>query len=214
MNLDYIIGPRTNGANPFKIFSALEQSDPDAMAFALKRMHYSMFLKSSYWFAVSQVAKSRAGMRCQVCNENDRIEVHHRTYDTHGKEHLNMIDLVVLCWNCHGLFHGHVAAVRPKQRLTDFREPRVRLKQHTVIPHSEDEVKMPDGDQIVLTPDLINACRANGSFTNATLRAFGLKKPLISGWGGRLVGTVMSREKYRQALEGKFIYRSGPLERF
>jgi hypothetical protein len=207
MNLNYILNKRTDGANPFKIFAELSKFDKDALAFGIKRMSYQAFLLSSYWFAVASTAKSRAGMRCQVCNCPDKIQVHHRTYDTHGYEHLNMMDLVVLCDNCHGLFHGHQPPEYVPQRLRT-REPKVKLPKNLVIPHSDADVSIPDGEVIILTRELVDNCRANGSFTNATLNAFGLSKPLVSGWTFRLIGKQMTREKYREAREGRFIYRA------
>ena len=69
------------------------------------------------------------------------------------------------------------------------------------------------GDKVVLTRELINACRANGSFTNATLRALGMRRSnMMPGWPARLVGKEMSKDDYRKACEGKFLYNSGRLE--
>lgn len=213
MDLEYIIKVRSGGANPFKIFSELSNLNPDALCFAIRRMPYAIFLQSNYWLAVSMTAKSRAGMRCQVCNCPDEIQVHHRDYSNHGREHLNMMDLVVLCHNCHGLFHGHKTFVPPQIRLRDEQKTtKFKLPKNFVVPHEESEIVMPDGDPIVITNEMLNSCRAHGSFTNATLRAFGLKrKDVTSGWGSRLIGTTISREKYREAQEGKFIYKSGRL---
>lgn len=53
---------------------------------------------------------------------------------------------------------------------------------------------------------LIDDCRANGSFTNATLNAFGLVKPLRHGWVNTLIGKPLSREQYHAAKEGKYHY--------
>jgi 5-methylcytosine-specific restriction endonuclease McrA len=208
MQLDYVIAQRTNGANPFKIFEGLSKLDDSKIYWAIKRMSYAAFLQSAYWFGVSMTAKSRAGMRCQVCNGPNDIEAHHRTYDNHGREHLNMTDIVVLCGNCHGLFHGHSKSVPIIQSPPE----RVKLKKFTIIPHVEEDLRMPDGEEITLTKDLIDNCRANGAFTNATLRAFGLTRSSITqGWPSRLLGKVMTRSEYEMALKGKFIYKSGRL---
>lgn len=218
MNLNYIVSKRTNGANPFNIFLALEGFDKETLASAIKRLDYPTFLETAYWFAVSTKAKSAAGMRCQVCNGQDRIQVHHRTYATHGYEHLHMNDLTVLDENCHGLFHGHIAPDYIPPRLTEpppqQRPDRPHMKGRrgrTIVPHTEADLQMPDGDPIVLTKALIQRCMANGSFTNATLRAFGLTRPLTHGWPKRLLGVQLTREKYLEALKGRFSYNSGPL---
>lgn len=215
MTFEYLIAERTNGANPFKIFESIGKVDGSALDWSIRKMPYAQFLRSAYWFGVSHVAKSKAGMRCQVCNSANKIQVHHRTYDTHGKEHENMHDLVVLCENCHGLFHGHKDAEyqRPKRFRERAGQERIKIPRGIVLPHSPDDVKIPDGDLIVLTKALIDNCRANGSFTNATLRALGMNKgDMIKGWAIRLEGVAMPREQYRLAVEGKFIYRSGKLD--
>jgi hypothetical protein len=114
---------------------------------------------------------------------------------------------VVLCENCHGLFHGHMEQ-RPEKPKTTEQDVRVKFRKPLVIPHTADDIRMPDGEgDIVLTLELVNACRANGSFTNATLNALGLCKPLVTGWVSRLLGTTISREDYRRALGGRFVYR-------
>ena len=212
MDLNYVIGSKTNGANPFKIWERLKTLDQNAIFFAVRRMSYAAFLQTAYWFAVSTVAKSNAGMRCQVCNSPNQIATHHRTYDTHGSEHLNMVDLVVLCDNCHGLFHGHKSTPfipdRPKMQPIMTSEVRFKVKRPLVIPHSPEDIQIPDVDPIILTKALIDRCRANGSFTNSTLNALGVTRELmVSGWTFRLEGKSLSREQYRKAVEGKFIYR-------
>ena len=209
MTLEYVIANRTNGANPFKIFESLSKLDADSLAYAIKRMPYDQFLKSAYWFAVSSVAKSRAGMRCQICNSFKKLSVHHRTYDTHGKEHLNMMDLVVLDENCHGLFHGHLeVTIVPPIAKSGHRERSRGLPHPLILPHGPIDQEVPESDPIILTRELVDRCRANGSFTNATLNAFGItRSTMTSGWTQRLIGTSLAREKYRDALNGKFIYR-------
>jgi hypothetical protein len=206
MDLNYMLRPKTNGANPFKIFEAVKQMDAESVAFGIKRMSYEVFLQSAYWFAISSVAKANAEMRCQICNSGTSLSTHHRTYDRHGYEHSHMIDLVVLCANCHGMFHGQLPAPPAGGKAA-----RLKLGRHFVVPH--DPIQMPDGDPIVLNEKLIDECRANGAFTNATLRAFGMTRAtMLRGWTGRLEGTLISRENYRKAAEGKFIYRDNPIQ--
>ena len=171
-SLEYIINDKTGGANPFAIWESILNVNQDGLKLAILRLPYNVFLRTAYWFAVSTKVKSLAGMRCQVCNMPNQIQVHHRTYDSHGEEHRNLYDLVVLCGDCHGLFHGH--------KVVEYRPPRmpkgIRVKAtHVpkVMPH--DPVEVPDGDPIVMTFDLLTRCKTErGGFTNETLRAFGL----------------------------------------
>lgn len=198
MNITYITSARTNGANPFQIFTSLAEIDKDELGFILKQMSYPQFMKTAYWFAVSHTCKARAGMRCQVCNQGNSIQVHHRTYATHGFEHLNMMDLVVLCSDCHGLFHGH------KEKKPEAKAEFVPVRKTEI---TNKPVFVPAGDVLILTREMINAVRTNGSFTNATLNALGLKFPLASGWVGRMVGLPINREDYLAAIEGIGHYR-------
>lgn len=72
----------------------------------IKSMKYSDFLKTPYWKAIAEKKMQQSGFKCQLCNENGKLNVHHRTYATHGEEISNMQDLIVLCAPCHAKFHG------------------------------------------------------------------------------------------------------------
>lgn len=205
VTLDYLTAKRTNGANPFKIFEAISEVDQTELHARLKAMRYLAFLETAYWFAVSMKAKAWAKMRCQVCDSMAGIQVHHRTYSSHGAEHLNMWDLVVLCGSCHGIFHGHRT---PAPVTADAPQPARKRRGPYVIPHSDSEIFVPDSDPIILTQELIDNCRANGSFTSATLNALQVPRPLRSGWGQRLLGKAMPRAQYREAVEGRYVYRA------
>lgn len=71
-------------------------------------MDYQTYLNGREWRAKREWALERAGRRCQVCNGDDRLEVHHRTYVRVGAELPE--DLTVLCAGCHGLFHETLPA--------------------------------------------------------------------------------------------------------
>lgn len=201
MTLDYLISPRTNGANPFHIFESIPTVDQVVLEDAIRAMPYSHFLRTAYWFSVAMVAKSEAGMRCQVCNSQDRIEVHHRTYDCHGREHRHMRDLVVLCHHCHGLFHGHKEH-HPEQ---DHRPPRLESQLRESVRRHKMPV-IPDGSQFILTEKLLKALETNGTFTSATLHAIGMRHPLLKGWKRRIVGKAISRDIYLDALGKRGVY--------
>lgn len=208
MNLDYVTRQRTNGANPFQIFESLNDLDQEALAIKLRELTYPTFLQTAYWFAVSSTAKARARMHCQVCDSGTGIQVHHRTYATHGREHDNMIDLVVLCENCHGLFHGHRAPAVELPKIQRTRRDKTAKRGSFTLPHSANDVFIPDCDPVILTQELLDNCRANGAFTNATLNALKIHRPLRAGWVARLINTSVSLEQYRQAVEGRYTYRA------
>lgn len=70
----------------------------------LKRMPFEEYRMTPEWQCKRTQALTRAGYRCQVCGRRDvRLDVHHNTYERYGDESIH--DLVVLCEECHRLFH-------------------------------------------------------------------------------------------------------------
>jgi hypothetical protein len=70
----------------------------------LRTMPYKEYLQTPEWQERRKAALKRAGHSCQVCNRRRQLHVHHRTYERRGVE-LNR-DLIVLCDECHALYHG------------------------------------------------------------------------------------------------------------
>jgi len=60
----------------------------------LKAMPYEDYLASEEWQRQRQWHLTVAGHRCQVCNSDERLETHHRTYERKGNEAFG--DLTVL----------------------------------------------------------------------------------------------------------------------
>lgn len=75
---------------------------------------YSMFLNTVYWKTVAEEVKRRAGYRCQLCNSEDDLNVHHRCYEHKGTEIFHMNDLICLCHKCHE--HHH----KGRERIEDL----------------------------------------------------------------------------------------------
>lgn len=85
--------------------------DWDKIANRIKSMEYREFLQTPYWKAVAGEVRRKHGFKCQLCNDNHNIAVHHRTYENHGYEHMYHVmrdDLIVLCDKCHKKFHDIV----------------------------------------------------------------------------------------------------------
>ena len=76
----------------------------------LKRMPYAQYLQTAHWKLLSEKVKRRAKYRCQLCNVQSIMNVHHRTYERRGHEYLK--DLICLCAGCHAKFHDKL----PKQK--------------------------------------------------------------------------------------------------
>lgn len=68
-------------------------------------MNYYEYIKSEGWKSKREWALRLADYKCQVCNKNININVHHRTYENLGNERPG--DLIVLCKDCHKLFHDN-----------------------------------------------------------------------------------------------------------
>ena len=73
-------------------------------------MPYDEYVKQPEWRRRVEEKLVEAMYRCQVCNVFEReaprrvwLEVHHRTYVRRGDE--LWCDLVVLCNDCHDVFH-------------------------------------------------------------------------------------------------------------
>ena len=71
-----------------------------------RSVSYHEYLQSPQWLTTRRMAMEKAGGRCQICNGQEDLEVHHRTYQDRGNERLE--DLTVLCGPCHGRFHTGV----------------------------------------------------------------------------------------------------------
>lgn len=107
-----------------------------------------------------------------------------------------------------------VSKLTKKQRRALRRQQRQEMRKVTKPRYEYDHLAdMPEGDPITLTLELVNRARTKAfAFTNASLRALGIKAPLLNGWPKRLVGKVVSRETYMEALVGRSRYNTGSLE--
>ena len=83
---------------------------------------YRDYLKSDKWKDLARLARQQAGNRCQVCNSNHKLEVHHRQYpETWGTEPVSY--LTVLCAACHKLFHASKKRKQAKRKKKKRRTP-------------------------------------------------------------------------------------------
>lgn len=60
---------------------------------------YREYLQSLQWHAKREAALRRCGGACQKCRATKDLEVHHKHYETFGREGPD--DLEVLCIPCH-----------------------------------------------------------------------------------------------------------------
>ena len=79
----------------------------------VNKLQYKDFLKTAYWQGIRKYKLDKANNKCALCNSKKRLNVHHKTYDRHGTEHLPEVadeDLIVLCQDCHAKFHDKLAS--------------------------------------------------------------------------------------------------------
>lgn len=70
---------------------------------ALRALPYGEYLQTEHWKALRLRVLKSAVYRCQMCNADKPLDVHHRTYKRLGRERLS--DLTALCRDCHEKFH-------------------------------------------------------------------------------------------------------------
>ena len=63
---------------------------------------YNGYLQSPEWKALRGVILRQSGYRCQICNGEGNLSVHHRTYELGDSEDGH--NLIVLCDECHKLY--------------------------------------------------------------------------------------------------------------
>lgn len=197
--------------NLLEVFDALKSIDDSAITMAFRKISYSDFLESTYWRSVSLWVKKRDGSRCKVCDRHKFLQAHHRNYSMpRGSEHLHLDDLTTLCGPCHSLFHnkekapaagltkGQQKAKRKIERQA--RAAKRKLKRHEI--EQQSQTAIPEHGKIILTKELIDACKTKGSFSAVAMMALS-PHDLKKGWTTRLLGTAISRENYERALAGR-----------
>ena len=69
------------------------------------------FLHTIYWNHVRFLTLYEHGWKCLFCGTEDNLQIHHRTYKTHGLEHKREVqqkDLMIACKICHKKIHGFI----------------------------------------------------------------------------------------------------------
>ncbi len=71
-----------------------------------RAVEYRYYIESDWWAQRRQRALAMAEQRCQICCSTGPLDVHHRSYERLYRE--ADADLVVLCKECHALFHNKI----------------------------------------------------------------------------------------------------------
>jgi hypothetical protein len=64
---------------------------------------YHAYLKTEEWQRKRKICLEYYGHRCAICYNDEKIDVHHRTYENVFDERPS--DLTALCRECHDTFH-------------------------------------------------------------------------------------------------------------
>lgn len=82
----------------------LNELSPTTLQTQKTPTNYREYLKSETWIATREEALDRAEYRCQLCNGNKELEIHHRSYRFKGTPD-ELRDVICLCHACHDFFH-------------------------------------------------------------------------------------------------------------
>jgi len=70
----------------------------------LSRMPFAEYALTPEWRTRRNRVLFRAGKQCELCEERESLQVHHKTYERYGQELLT--DLIALCRECHARHHN------------------------------------------------------------------------------------------------------------
>ena len=93
-----------------EVWLVKKQVKKDQIAY-LRNLPYKEYLLTEHWQRFRKDALKRAKYCCQLCNNADKLHVHHRTYKNLGDEDIS--DVIVLCCECHEKHHD----IKPKELI-------------------------------------------------------------------------------------------------
>lgn len=113
----------------------------------LATMPYTEYLKTPHWATKRKEALDRASHRCTLCNAEDDLHVHHRTYERRGWEQPD--DLIVLCKDCHERFHDVIDG-KAQRTVKATHKPQCADGRYLFrMTHIEEAGTFPDGTERV-----------------------------------------------------------------
>jgi hypothetical protein len=80
------------------------KKDKPVPASKFHKKKYDVYMQSPKWINLRKAKIAQVGGRCQMCNAEENLRVHHNNYDRVFKERLS--DLTVLCEECHEDHHA------------------------------------------------------------------------------------------------------------
>lgn len=96
------------------------------------------------------------------------------------------------------------AARREQLQAPKQASPQVKPPPPKPVHVYDHDADMPEGEQITMTPLRLRSLQTfKGGFTRATLDALGVAWPPQGGWAKAIYGSLVPRETFRKALEGR-----------
>lgn len=90
----------------FRMKSFFEIHENGVFLEKLRKLEYKKFLKTPYWKIISFYVRWLARFKCRLCGNEGDLEVHHKRYDSRGKEvFFWRQDLICVCLDCHDQIH-------------------------------------------------------------------------------------------------------------
>jgi transcription elongation factor Elf1 len=91
--------------------------DLNVISTYIRDMPYECFLRTPYWWTVSNRVRWLHKFACEKCGSTKNIMAHHKTYEHHGLEHLYWVtDFMCVCRSCHSKIHGFKNKKGPSPR--------------------------------------------------------------------------------------------------
>ena len=151
----------------------------------MNKEEYYNYLQSEEWQKKRNIILEKSGGRCQLCDSNKSVQVHHRSYKRLRTED-ELLDLIALCKSCHEITTFQIQKIKPAKEKPKCNI--IKFKQEDVY--------------IVLTDSLLNGLKTSkGGYTAATINALGVRL-LRKGWKRHLVGSRISDVQYQKAKNG------------
>jgi hypothetical protein len=108
LNPEYVLPENANMRDlAMRMDRSITSFNSHAIMKTIKVMNYKDFLKTLYWKICAYRARKKSGFRCAMCGSNEKLNVHHSTYDFHGREHTKdgLKSLTCVCQSCHAKHH-------------------------------------------------------------------------------------------------------------
>jgi 5-methylcytosine-specific restriction endonuclease McrA len=86
-------------------------------------IEYKSYISSQTWHEIASILKDRKGNKCNNCETNKHLQVHHLTYAHLYHELEYPDDTILLCSDCHKFEHAELDDVKRVNKLRGIKKP-------------------------------------------------------------------------------------------